>query len=235
MVTTSTAMPAATSAATRIPRVRVFVDYWNLQLTLNERVAEETSQQEVRFPIDWRSLPAWLARKAADVTNTPNYQFEGGIIYASYNPHTAEGRKFHGWATSWLNRQPGVQVVSYARHPKSAPTCQACHQAILRCPRPECGEVLAGTTEKGVDSAIVTDMIRLAWEDAYEIAVLASSDADLVPAVNFLNQKGRRIVQAGFPPSGVNLATACWASFDIFRQRHEIQRPEATPPRAPRS
>jgi uncharacterized LabA/DUF88 family protein len=68
-------------------------------------------------------------------------------------------------------------------------------------------------------------MIRLAWEDAYEIGVLATSDADLVPAVNFLNQKGKRIVQAGFPPSGVHLATACWASFDIFQNRNEIERP----------
>lgn len=69
-------------------------------------------------------------------------------------------------------------------------------------------------------------MIRLAWEDAYEIAVLASSDADLVPAVEFLNQKGRRIVQAGFPPTGVRLATACWASFDVFGHRGEIERPK---------
>jgi uncharacterized LabA/DUF88 family protein len=67
-------------------------------------------------------------------------------------------------------------------------------------------------------------MIRLAWEDSYEIAVLASSDADLVPAVQFLNQKGRKVIQAGFPPSGVSLATVCWASFDVFQHRQEIER-----------
>jgi hypothetical protein len=42
--------------------------------------------------------------------------------------------------------------------------------------------------------------------------------------VEFLNQKGRRVIQAGFPPSGIHLATACWASFDIFRDRNEIER-----------
>lgn len=41
---------------------------------------------------------------------------------------------------------------------------------------------MVGTVEKGVDTFIATDMIRLAWENAYEIAVLASSDSDLVPA-----------------------------------------------------
>ena len=217
------AAPVVTAA--RTPRIRVFVDFWNLQLTMNERVGEETGQQDVRFKIDWQNLSRWLARKAAQVTNTGDYGFDGGIIYASYNPNTPEGRKFHGWATNWLNRQPGVQVASRARHPKNPPRCQSCHQIITHCPRPECRARLAGTGEKGVDTAIATDMIRLAWEDAYDIAVLASSDADLVPAVNFLDQKGRRVVQAGFPPSGVHLATACWASFDIFRHRGEIERP----------
>lgn len=220
---TTSAIPLA--AASRIPRVRVFIDYWNLQLTMNERVGEQTGRQDVRFKFDWASLPAWLSSKAAVVTNTPTYQVEGAIIYASYNPNTAEGRRFHGWASTWLNRQPGIQVLSSARHLKHPPKCQVCFRVITHCPHAACGEKLAGTVEKGVDSAIVTDMIRLAWEDAYDIAVLASSDADLVPAVNFLNQKGKRVVQAGFPPAGVNLATACWASFDIFRHRGEIERP----------
>jgi uncharacterized LabA/DUF88 family protein len=67
-------------------------------------------------------------------------------------------------------------------------------------------------------------MIRLAWEDAYDVAVLASSDADLVPAVEFLRIKARKVIQAGFPPLGVALATACWASFNVFPDREKIRR-----------
>lgn len=215
---------AVPSSAIEAPRIRIFVDYWNLQLTMNERVKRAIGQPDVRFLIDWRKLPGWLAQKASEVAGLAAYRFEGGIIYASYNPKTVEGRKQHNWFSTWLNRQPGVQVVSYARHPKNPPSCPTCHHPILNCPRHECGADLAGTIEKGVDTAIVTDMIRLAWEDSYEIAVLASSDADLVPAVQFLNQKGRKVIQAGFPPSGVSLATACWASFDIFQHRQEIER-----------
>ena len=84
---------------------------------------------------------------------------------------------------------------------------------------------MIATLEKGVDTLIATDMIRLAWEDGYDLAVLVSSDGDLVPAVEFLNQKARTVVQAGFPPRGVDLATSCWASFDVFPMRHEISRP----------
>ena len=47
---------------------------------------------------------------------------------------------------------------------------------------------IRATTEKGVDTYIATDMIRLAGEDAYDMAVLASLDGNLVPAVEFLNQ-----------------------------------------------
>ncbi len=220
----------AIAPAPRVPRLRVFVDYWNLQLTINEREGAASGQVDARFQIDWRALPPWLARKAAEATGLANYTFEGAIIYASDDPNTLEGRKFKNWVTSWLNRQPGIQVLCYARQPKNPPRCTTCHQQITHCPRPECGQRIAGTGEKGVDTAIATDMIRLAWEDAYDVAVLASSDADLVPAVKFLDQKGRKVVQAGFPPKGVNLATACWASFDIFQHREEIRRRVPAPP-----
>ncbi len=32
------------------------------------------------------------------------------------------------------------------------------------------------TVEKGIDTAIVTDMISLAWANAWDVAVLVSSD-----------------------------------------------------------
>ncbi len=80
------------------------------------------------------------------------------------------------------------------------------------------------TIEKGVDTLVATDLIRFAWEDAYDLAILASSDADLVPAVEFLRLRARKVIQAGFPPVGAALATACWASFDVFQDREEIRR-----------
>ena len=220
-----TITPVALPAPRANPRIRVFVDYWNLQLTLNERESDETHQDDVRFEIDWRGLPAWLARKAAEITNINNYVFDGAIIHASYDQNTSEGRKFNQWATGWLNRQPRIQLVCHLRQPRNPPKCTVCHRPINNCPRQECGARIAGTIEKGVDTAIATDTIRLAWEDAYDIGVLASSDADLVPAVHFLDQKGKKVVQAGFPPKGVSLATACWASFDIFASREDIRRP----------
>ena len=83
---------------------------------------------------------------------------------------------------------------------------------------------MAGTVEKGVDVAIATDMIRLVWEESYDYAVLVSSDADYVPAVEFLSSKGRRIIHVGFPPKGMSLAKTCWASLDLAPYLKSLER-----------
>jgi uncharacterized LabA/DUF88 family protein len=45
--------------------------------------------------------------------------------------------------------------------------------------------------EKGVDVALVTDLLSLAWEEAYEDAVLVSGDADYTGAVEKVKSKGK--------------------------------------------
>ena len=196
-------------------RIRVFIDYWNVQLTMNQKKCDG------RTKIDWQNIGKILAENAAKKVNV-DYSFEGVIIYTSFNPHGVENRSYKSWITTWLNRQPGVQVQCLERQPKAPPKCPVCHKTIENCPH--CGSKIIATIEKGVDTLICTDMIRLAWEEAYDIAVLASSDRDLVPAVQFLNSKGIKVVQAGFPPSGVHLATECWASFDMFELCPQIIR-----------
>ena len=215
-------MAEADTAAGGRTRVRVFVDFWNFQLTLNERECRETNSPEARFMLDWKHLGKRLAAIAASEAGIDDHVFEGMNVYTSYDPKTEEGRRYRNWVATWLDRQPGVQVECRERRPKAPPRCSSCHSLIKICPT--CHERMAGTVEKGVDTLIATDMIRMAWEDAYDLAVLATSDADLVPAVEFLNLRTRRVVQAGFPPLGSALATACWASFDVYKHRDSIRR-----------
>jgi len=47
--------------------------------------------------------------------------------------------------------------------------------------------------EKGVDVALVTDLLSFAWEGAYDDAVLVSGDADYTGAVEKVKSKGRMI------------------------------------------
>ncbi len=216
-------MDAESRPRTRNDRIRVFIGFWNVQLWLNRLEAENAGTPDARFLIDWTKFPRWLADRAAEVCSLSPYSYEGAHVYASYNPKSGDDTKLRKWLTGWLNSRPGVQVVAKARRPKNAPVCPACHRTISACPG--CGSGLAGTVEKGVDAAIATDMIRLAWEETYDVAVLVSSDTDLVPAVEFLDLRGRKVIQAGFPPVARELATACWASFDLFTERHNYRRP----------
>jgi uncharacterized LabA/DUF88 family protein len=47
--------------------------------------------------------------------------------------------------------------------------------------------------EKGVDVALVTDLLSFAWEGAYDDAVLVSGDADYTGAVEKVKSKGRMV------------------------------------------
>ncbi len=213
MATDST--PGMPSAA----RVRVFVDFWNLQLTMNEFNLNHGSGGQ--FSFDWKKLPSVLVTEASSKIGMP-CTYEGSHVYTSFDPNTESGRKHRNWANTFLDRLPGVQVTCCERKRKHPPKCNHCFEPIKNCPK--CNELVAGTVEKGVDTAIVTDMIRLAWEKSYDVAVVVSSDADMIPAVEFLDLRGFKIIQAGFPPKGADLAKACWASFDLFACRAQFHR-----------
>lgn len=220
------ALPASSSASTPVGRLRfrVFVDFWNLQLTLNDREAATTGRKPSGFLIDWCRLPDCLVQEAAKLLRVTDFSYEGSKVFTSYNPKSPQDRKYRSWLANWLERQPGIQVLCFERRPKSEFKCPTCHRAIAKCPHAECSAPIAATTERGVDTAIATEMIRLAWERAYDVAILVSSDADLVPAVEFLDQGGFRIIQAGFPPYGAELSRACWATIDIFKLRAGFRR-----------
>ncbi|MGH8285783.1 MAG: hypothetical protein ACRETT_08455 [Steroidobacteraceae bacterium] len=110
-------------------RVRVFVDYWNFQLTLNQKDGATRGERDTRFAIDWRKLGPWLAGKACEIVGVSRdaYSFDGVSVYASFNPSTPEGKTFRNWVTSWLDRQPGVDAKCLERKPKSVPRCPSCH------------------------------------------------------------------------------------------------------------
>jgi uncharacterized LabA/DUF88 family protein len=193
-----------------VVRVRAFVDFWNFQLSVRENIRKD-------FPLDWKRLGPWLVMEAGRHVLMPgdlgSLRYEGMNIYLSYNPTKAEDAGLKKWALGTVDRFPGVRVTAMERKPKGPSDCPTCHAAIEVCPH--CKAAMRGTIEKGVDTAIVTDMIQLAWEDSYDIAVLVTSDRDFIPAVEFLASKGKKIVHAGFPPRGLDLARRCWASFDM--------------------
>ena len=188
-------------------RVMVFVDFWNFQLSVNNHADG--------FSIDWQRLGHVLARRSLNIVDeTAPLAYEGMNVYGSYNPDSSKDQSLRNWASNTLAKFSGVQVAMLSRQRKrKGPICPSCHGETLLCQK--CGSDIRGTEEKGVDARIATDIIKLAWVGAYDVAVLVSSDGDFVPVVEFLSTRGIKVIHAAFPPQGSMLSQACWGNIAI--------------------
>lgn len=187
-------------------RVRIFVDFWNFTLSLR--------REDESFKTDWRPIGPTLAREAGKLIDTDSrVSFEGIHVYGSYSPDGSD-QKFRNWYSNVLDKMPGVHATLRQRQKiKSPPKCPKCNTEAPECH--SCGADMRGTQEKGIDTAIVTDMIKLAWANSYDAAVIVSSDRDFVPVAEFLQIRGIKVIHGSFPPRGSELSQKCWASLPI--------------------
>lgn len=205
-------------------RARLFVDFWNFQLQWNDHL---TSAKQC----DWPRLPVRFVEEAqAAIINAgieEKLQLEETRVYASYNPGRTEDTKLKGWLSNFLDRQASFRVFTKERKDRPATVhCRECNQDFDTCPH--CSRPLMRSREKGVDAAIVTDLLSLAWEGAFDVAILVSSDADMIPCVERVQEKGFKVINATWPIRGQDLAKACWASFDIMSVAEDLVRLEKT-------
>jgi len=203
-------------------RARLFVDFWNFQLAWNDHLARAKE-------CDWPRLPARLIAEAQARIATAGVaealQLEETRVYASYNPDRPSDAKLKSWLSNFLDRQASFRVFTTERKDKPASFyCRECGTPFTTCP--SCQRPLVRSREKGVDTAIVTDLLSLAWEGAFDVAVLVSSDADMIPCVERIQEKGLKVINATWPRRGLDLAKACWASFDIMAIAEALVRPQ---------
>lgn len=57
------------------------------------------------------------------------------------------------------------------------------------------------SVEKGVDVALAVDLVGLAWENAYDVAVVVSGDSDYVGAIKMVMNKGKNVEVVSFRSS----------------------------------
>ena len=214
-----------TLASAHRVRVRVFVDYWNFQISLNQSLKRG-------FRADWERLGQILAQAALRVVDsTAQTEYQGMDVYGSYAEDSESDQKHRRWAEYTLAGFPGVQVVMLPRRRRlSGPTCPKCHKVMSTCPH--CRADMRGTEEKGLDTRIATAMISLAWDQNYDLAVLVSSDHDFVPVVEFLRTRGIKVVHGAFPPTARELTAKCWGHIDICELAPQFDR-LGTAPHAP--
>lgn len=52
--------------------------------------------------------------------------------------------------------------------------------------------------EKGIDVKLATDLIVGAVDDQYDVALIVSSDTDLIPAIDWVRNRGKKVEYVGF-------------------------------------
>jgi uncharacterized LabA/DUF88 family protein len=194
-------------ASAPLLRVRIFVDFWNFTLSMNN--------EKPRFQPDWTKIGRLLTAKSAEqVDPAVSHSFEAMHVYGSFDPASRADVKLRTWLEGWLDKQPGVHVSSVPRQKKkSPPRCPACYSEAATCA--SCGADMRGTEEKGVDTRIVTDMMSHAWADGYNTAVLISADRDFVPVAEELQKRGIKVIHGRFGTKGMELSKKCWGSIDV--------------------
>jgi uncharacterized LabA/DUF88 family protein len=199
-------------------RVRIFIDFWNFQLHWNDRLDPQRC--------DWRALPPALMAQAGLLLQPMGVSdpltLEETLLYASVDQVTEGPLK--AWLMNTIDRMPSYRVTVRERRaqPKTI-HCRHCGAEFDHCP--QCGQRYTPKTEKGVDAAIVTDLLSLAFRGSYDLAILVTGDADFIPAVKYLQSTGSRVINAGWGGHGHDLKRACWASFDLDAVAPGICRP----------
>lgn len=78
-------------------RVRLFIDFWNFQLSWNEHLSSEKG-------CDWRRLPAQFVSSAEEAIVTAGIpgtlQLEETRVYVSYNPDNPSEAKLRDWLSN---------------------------------------------------------------------------------------------------------------------------------------
>lgn len=187
-------------------RAKLFVDFWNFQLDWND-VAGKDPQGKPRY-IPWKDTFPNVVLDAAAKKLGEKLIYSGVHVYASVDPGgDASLRKFLHAMDSF----PGYSVTVKERKSRASPIrCTNCKAEIETCPK--CHERLRRTVEKGIDAAIITDMIQMAFDGVYDVGVLASGDADLCQAIAFIQNRigGKKIYNLWFSGRGVSVRNACW-------------------------
>lgn len=189
-------------------KVKIFIDFWNLQLAWNEYHANLGNTTPVKIPWE-KTLPQVLLGKIG-----PDALYAGTHVYASINPRSSADRKLKSFLQV-MDMFPGYKVIVKERKPAKPIKCshENCRREITTCPH--CTNTLIRTVEKGVDTSIAIELFHYALDNVYETAILISGDEDFVPAVEYIQRRGNQIIHVGFKNRAFAIKKACWSHIDF--------------------
>lgn len=199
-------------------KVKIFIDFWNLQLSWNEYHERLGATTPIKIP--WEgTLPQVLLSKVGK-----DSEYVGTHVYASINPKSPKDRRLHSFLQQ-MDLFQGYKVIVKERKPAKPVKCtdEACRKEIMQCPY--CSKELIRTVEKGVDTSIAIELFHYALDNVYDKAVLISNDEDFVPAIEYIQRRGNHIIHAAFKNQGFVVKKACWSHINFEDIMSELLTP----------
>jgi uncharacterized LabA/DUF88 family protein len=176
----------------------MFVDHANF----------DSSWREVSKPrarLDWAKLPAIILARLAEMDYLKSSEMEhrGITVYASIHPQPSQADlRYEHWLRFELDQLPGYTVKFATRQLQTG-----------RCNE---GHATSQFVEKGVDTKIACDMLASAIRDGYDVGVIMSNDADLIPSIECVQDVlDRRFVHVGFGKPGQYIRSAAWGHIKL--------------------
>lgn len=199
-------------------KVKIFIDFWNLQLAWNEYHLKMGVRGLVKIPWE-NTLPQVLLNKVSK-----DSEYAGTHVYASINPKSSKDRNLRSFLQQ-MDLFQGYKIIIKERKPAKPIKCpdEHCRKEITHCPH--CSKEIIRTVEKGVDTSIAIELFHYALDNLYDIAVLISSDEDFVPAIEYIQRRGNRIIQAHFRNQGFAVKKTCWSHIDFEDVMPELLAP----------
>ncbi len=137
------------------------------------QVNNRTNKLELTKKIDYEKLIKEITKET---------DFIRGYYYDSVQePLDSKKQRFFDFL-----RGIGITIVTKKLRFKSS-ECKHCKTKDVNIPY-----------QKGVDVALVTELMSLANERAYEVAIVISGDNDFVDAINYIKSKGLKVWVVSF-------------------------------------
>lgn len=154
-------------------RLPLFVDYQNVYMGARRAFSFQGSSDNTHGQADPMRLGRAIARRRPSYEGASPRHLQQVLVYRGL-PSNRLDPKAYGAARR--------QVARW-----EASGCDP-HVRALRYPNPRTKH---GAEEKGIDVKLAIDLIKLATEDVYDVAVVFSADTDLLPALEMAALWGR--------------------------------------------
>ena len=151
------------------------------------------NEEKVAVYIDANNLNGYLKDEEIGIGKGTRFNYSSFVDSLVGERKLVSKRYYAGITKNFDNSEKGAAMVEGQRNFLKGLTSEG---FVIKQ-----GRVIkdgGGYREKGTDVRIGVDMVVGAVEDIYDTAILVSSDTDLIPAVQYVKYKSKRLEYIGF-------------------------------------